>query len=304
MNNKSNNKKQTTTAKVYIITIGITMILLLIGLLIFISFFLKENNIISEESKSEALDAYKPSNHDAMNVMFGLVSDDELAGIIIMRLCPEDNEIRCLTIPIETYTKLHTKNATLKEHYKKDGIDNLIDAVEQCYGLKIPRYIILDENAFDYITQKLGGVYYQVDRDIYYNNRKTGLVTDFKKADPMRLFYGEDIRKLVTYPKYKEGKLQNSRVFVVLTASLINQSVNYKNEIAQNVDLYVESLLGMAKTNISMQEYKDAKPAIFWIYEHSKMPANVFMPDGKLSESNEFYPKITAKDRIKAYLLG
>ena len=54
MKNKSNNKRQTTTAKVYIITIGITMILLLIGLIIFISIFLKENNLINENSKMPA----------------------------------------------------------------------------------------------------------------------------------------------------------------------------------------------------------------------------------------------------------
>lgn len=305
MKERANRKSGSNTAKIYLFATGITLVLLIISVLIIFAVLINtDKKPVIQSENEKVFSAYRPKEDDGMTVLFGLEEDNALKGLVLVRFSPFDKEIRCTAIPVETLVKLYAKTSTLSGHYERGGVKHLIPAVQDAYNVTVHRYMVLDGESFAYAIDKLGGVYYQVDRDIYYKDEKTDSVTQYRKDDPVRLFDGDDVRKLVTYPSYSEGSLYNSKVLVVLVAATINQSVNYREEISCNIDVYATRLIPMTKTNITEEDYLSGKDGLLWIYENSKSPATVYMPEGTLNDKGEFIADAEAGKRINEYLLG
>ena len=280
-------KKTLRIALFYFLTIFVFIIMLGFG-----AYFVMEKIFLPDESfasnKNSSKIEYVPTTEDATTILFVGADDKKLNVLMLMQVEPVHSEIICIPIPVETVAKVNTKQATLKSFYEKDGIESLRSAVMNTFGIPAERYMVVNKEAFGELVESLGGLCYDLPSDLFYYNRQTGEMTNFKAEDKNVRFCGEDLKKIMTYPLYPNGQEYNANITGGIIRALINNSAKSKDVLQAHFDEIYYGFATLTENNITDVDYDILRKAFLHIINTNDTPTDYFVPDGKRLPNGSF----------------
>ena len=184
--------------------------------------------------------------------------------IIVCSYNPKDQSASMLSIPRDTFvgkTKAAAKGSDkINSIYSKNGIDKLVNTVNDIVNLDINYYAIINNNALIDLIDVIGGVYFDVPIDMDYDDPTQDLHIHLKKG--YQLIDGEKAELLLrfrhnndgtSYPsQYGDndfGRMKTQREFINET---IKQTINVNN-ILKSKDI-IDSIFNNVETNIDKKE--------------------------------------------------
>ncbi|TCP57807.1 LytR family transcriptional attenuator [Tumebacillus sp. BK434] len=87
--------------------------------------------------------------------------------LIVAQIDPAGKQAALLSIPRDTRVQLPTGMEKINAAYSIGGMDRLTRTVEELTGLKIDRYVMIDFQGFQQAIDAVGGVEFEVDKELY-----------------------------------------------------------------------------------------------------------------------------------------
>lgn len=294
---KKKKKSQRSVALTYFITV--LVFLLIIGS---IAFYVLNKYILTDEDESSVVPQvvvdYEPKAEDCQTILFAGVDNNILNSLMLIRFQPTEEKIVCVAIPISTEAQVNTEKKQIKDLYTSGGIIKTVTAVENAYDLKVERYMKLSNEGFSNLVDSLGGATYTIPMDMSYKNEVTNEDTYYKGGDSYTL-WGDDIRKLITYPLYPDGEEYNIKMASTIIATLINESISSSKSLLKNIDLIFNGVVNLSETNITAYDFRNKKNAINYIINNTTNPAMSKTPYGTWTDDGTFILDPKSQESIK-----
>jgi len=297
---KKKKKSNFSVAAVYFITIFVFLLILSFVAYFILSQFVFPKVLDKDDKNIKGLE-YAPNKEDARTILFVGQDDNVLNLLMLVRIQPVTCEVLCVPVPINTIAKINTKETTLKNFYEKDGLTALCTAVENSFGTPVERYMVVDKNNFNDIVKAMGGISFPLPFDMNYENKSTGEITDLKSKDTNVVYFGDDLRKIMTYPLSQDMQDFTVNASGSIIAKLINETAKNKHTVINNLDSLFETLLNSAQTNISKSDFDLAKKDIIYILNKNANPASYDVPSGKWNKDGTFVLSSIFKAELKQY---
>ncbi len=197
-----------------------------------------------------SIDATVPAG--AFNVLLiGTDGSDTLTDtIIMMRVDLDNHSINIISLMRDTRVKLGNHYGKLNAVYGRDGLDGLISCVKELTGSPIHYYAMVDLEGFKAAIDLLGGVDFEVPRDMKYSDPTQDLYIDLKEG--MQHLDGEHAMELVRFRRYAEGDVQRTRVQKDFMKALLEQKLQSSN-ILKLPDLF-KTLSQYVDTNATLSD--------------------------------------------------
>lgn len=106
----------------------------------------------------------------------------EADTIILVRVNKETGECVYCAIPANTKITVDGLPCKLQDLYSLKGIDALCEKVMALTGLPIDYYAVITVDNFKEVIDKLGGITYYVETDMYYVDESLGLYIDLRRG--------------------------------------------------------------------------------------------------------------------------
>ena len=237
-----------------------------------------------------------------LTVLFIGAEGDVFNAAAAVQFSPVNLQIKVVPISPYTLCTVGSKTETLAYHYKTGGITNLRAGIEDVTGMSFDRYIKLSNDGFAILVEDIGGLYYNIPQDMYYNNEETGEITNFSQGRSTRILWGDDLRKLMIYPEYNGGHDQNVKVTGDICVSIINGYFNNKDTVLKNMRSMFTSMLNNSDSkDIDAKDYEDWKDAMEYMLKNASSPAVFRVLKGVWNEDGTFTPDVTFKDELMDY---
>lgn len=190
--------------------------------------------------------------------------------IIVCKYNPKEQTASMLSIPRDTFVGKNKNKATASQKinslYQKSP-QTVIDAVNSITGLNIKYYAMIDTASLRKVVDAIGGVYYDVPRDMVYDDDSQKLHINLKKG--YQLLNGDKAEQLVRFrhgnnlsdtysSEWGEqdlGRMRTQREFIMATAK---QTLQLKNifKLGELLEIAHNNL----ETNIPLSLVKDYLP--------------------------------------------
>lgn len=299
---KIKNKKNSNFSTAFIYFITIFVFLIVLGV---ISFFLVGKFVFPSHSEDDGTIVkgieYSGENQISRTILFIGEDDGTLNSLMLVRTQPLFKEISCIPIPVSTVAKVNTKERTLKNFYEKDGRVSLCEAIKNSYNIPAERYVVLNKSAFNELVKSLGGLSYPVPIDMYYKNPDTGEITNYKCDDRKTIFYGDDLRKIMTYPLHTTGEEFNINISASIITALLNENAKSKDRIIENLDRSFNDVLSLSKTNLSDNDIKIEKDKIIFMLNNTTSSATYKIPVGEWNKDGTFTLYKSSKNELRQF---
>lgn len=191
------------------------------------------------------------------------ISTELTDTIMLCAYFPQEQKVSILSIPRDTFIGDDKDNTTsydkINALYQKSP-ENTLEAVRKLTGVDVRNYVVINNNALEKVIDAVGGIYFDVPIDMWYDDPTQDLHIYINKG--YQLLNGENAVKVLrfrhnndmsTYPKeYGEqdlGRMRTQREFIKAAASQILSSNNILklNEI-------LEIVFDNIQTNLSISE--------------------------------------------------
>ena len=191
--------------------------------------------------------------------------------IMVASYDPKTQEAALLSIPRDTFIGDSKAYATAYDKINavyQTGVDNLLEDVRELTGLDVEYYLKVDTEALKVLVDEIGGVYFDVPINMYYNDNKQGLHINLSAG--YQLLDGDKAEQVVrfrhnadgsTYP-YEYGgedlgRMKTQRAFLeaVLEQTIENMDINTIFGFLDIAEKYVE-------TNLDFDVIRDYVPSI------------------------------------------
>jgi LCP family protein required for cell wall assembly len=107
--------------------------------------------------------------------------------IMLLHYDPLMGEINVLSIPRDSYVEIPGYyNTKINAAYVLGKIDLTIKTVEKLTGVRIDKYVIINTKGLIKLVDLLGGIYIDVEKDMYYVDKAQNLYINLKKG-PQKL---------------------------------------------------------------------------------------------------------------------
>ena len=106
----------------------------------------------------------------------GLMTD----AIMLVNVDKTEKKIRLLSIPRDTRVTVEGKRRKINSCYMRGGIDLLLDEIKQLTCAPINYYALIKPGMLADIVDRLGGVEYEVERDMKYSDPSQDLYIDLE----------------------------------------------------------------------------------------------------------------------------
>lgn len=237
-----------------------------------------------------------------INVLVLGVDNDGLRTDTIMLVSYDMDKsmVNTLSIPRDTRVYFNRDYHKINAAHAVGGTSLSVDVVENLTGIPIDYYVEFTTTAFRDIIDALGGVQFEVDRDMKYSDPVQGLKIDLKAGN--QLLDGAKAEQLVRFRKYPEGDIMRvktqQKFFKELVSQKLNPAIvkdlpklyralkdNIKTDISSaDILKYVPNLLELSSQNLQMYslpgDYNDKDYGTsYWICDKTKtkdMVLNVF----------------------------
>ncbi len=288
--------------KLYLLVLGISLaVVLSVFFIAFACGAFDTSEPVEEENVEISEDLIVPVDKATgkVNALILGVDKDGLRTdvIIIASYDLDDNKVNILSIPRDTrmyigtrYQKINAAHA-ITQKGKIKGPQGTIEAVTRITGIPINYYVEFNFATFRNAIDVLGGVEFDVPRDMHYSDPYQDLYIDLKKG--YQLLDGDKAEQLVRFRRYPEGDIARVRVQQDFLKSLCEQKLNVSTiktipdlfkqlskDITTNVDLvdimkYLPNVKDLSADSIAMYQlpggYNDTDyGASYWICDISK----------------------------------
>lgn len=191
--------------------------------------------------------------------------------IMLASYDPKTQEAALLSIPRDTFVGDSKAYATAYDKINavyQSGVDNLLEDVRELTGIDVQYYLEVDTEALKDLVDEIGGVYFEVPIDMYYNDNKQGLHINLSAG--YQLLDGDKAEQVVrfrhnadgsTYPSEYGGedlgRMRTQREFLtaVLEQTKEKMDVNMIFDFMDIAEKYVV-------TNLDFDSVKDYVPYI------------------------------------------
>lgn len=165
-----------------------------------------------------------------------------------------NGSIKMLSIPRDSMVRANTSTGVRKINSAfgtKRGIEATKEAVARITGYYVNRYVIVDLDGFVELIDAVGGVWYDVPRDMYYKDPTQDLYIDLKKG--YQLLDGEKAIQLVRFRKgylnQDLGRIETTQGFL---KALFETLVQPKN--IMKFQSYAKLLTEDTETDLTISE--------------------------------------------------
>lgn len=106
------------------------------------------------------------------------------ADVLVLAVCdPAGNGLKALSIPRDTLVEFPGAGEDrINNAYTKGGAGLTRTLVSGLTGLTVDRHVVVDFRGFEELIDLLGGVEVEVDKRMYYQDKKQGLLIDLQKG--------------------------------------------------------------------------------------------------------------------------
>lgn len=162
----------------------------------------------------------------------------------------EEKMFRVVTIPPDTLTQNGSKEETLEDILFTSGAESTCRAVEQLTGLTIDRYVRATQGGFEKLVDQLGGVQFQVEKDLIYNSEELSMHVQGGE----QTLTGSGALHVMRYPEWEQGEMYQYQMQARLLAALIDQHLTAQN--AEKGDALFDTLINLVQSDISVADYR------------------------------------------------
>lgn len=269
-------KKKGRIAVPYIVTIIISLIIIGGAALFIYNYF----ELGREEELPELVGGTSTSitYDDSHTVLLILDTPEEASPqtFVLMRSVPMNKTLMLVGIPANTVGSSGGRQMRLNEIYTNSGAAGTMDFLEQILDVDIDRYMKFDPDSLIEITDIFGGVTYTPEVKI----------PGIGEAGTEKILNGKQIERYITFSSFPDGEMQRAFNTGSILAAMVNQTDGQR--IADNLDLYFNTVINMVDTNVTAVDYKNYKTAIKYMFEKGTAIAKYSYMTGQTS-GDDFY---------------
>jgi len=196
-----------------------------------------------------------PEEPPKKNVYTFLVAGKDKASgntdtIMLVRLDIGKKNIRILNIPRDTMLDTDRKSKKINSSYLIGGIEQFEKDVASLTGFYVNRYLIFNIEGVEKVIDEIGGVYFDVPRNMNYEDPTQDLYIHIKKG--YQHLDGKQAVNLARFRSYPEGDIDRIAMQQKLLIELAKQALKPENilKIPELVAIIKENV----ETDIDMNE--------------------------------------------------
>ncbi len=147
----------------------------------------------------------------------------------VMMLCqidPVEHNVSILSIPRDTRVKINSRHVKINSSFNYGGVEQVIKSVKGLTSLPIHYYFMIDTKAFRETIDALGGVDFDVPRDMDYEDPLQDLYIHLKKG--YQHLNGDQAEQLVRFRRYTNGDIDRIAVQQNLLQAIVDQKLSAK----------------------------------------------------------------------------
>lgn len=179
----------------------------------------------------------------------GLLAD----AIMLVNVNKQDRTIRMLSVPRDTKVKIDGKKRKLNSAYARGGIDLLLEKVKELTNVPINYYAVIKPGMLADIVDCLGGVEYEVERDMHYSDPYQDLYIDLEAG--LQILDGDKAEQYCRFRSYPMGDIERTQAQQRFFKALFEQKLKlkYVTKIKPVYDAVCEKL----ESNVSFADVAD-----------------------------------------------
>lgn len=275
-------KKTGSIAIPFLVTIFIGMII--IGgaaYFIYSNYLKKDDKKLSEpQPRNGSISITPEDSHTMLFILDDPEAQKASSTFMLVRSVPYKKNMLLIGIPSNSiyYSEEENAQVALKDTYERGGGPAAVSFVESVIGVDIDKYMVFNAESFDKVCDIFGGVNYPVDIEF----------SGFKNDGSIQTLSAKDIRKYLTYNKFKGGETERSFKAATIISYMVNGSEG--DRIAGNFDRYfAEVINSIPSTDITAVDYDKYKDAIKYMFNYGTNLSVAIIIDGEDSEK-DFIP--------------
>ncbi|MCD8107759.1 MAG: LCP family protein [Oscillospiraceae bacterium] len=254
----------------------------------------------SDSSEEEETVDYSEATE---TILFVGADGQDINAIVLLRVNPEEGTIAIVPVSKYTLSSVDSTSGTIEYLFETGGISYLKTAVENAYGLTCDKYIKITNDGWAELCEYTGGMTsYVFPEDLYYKDEETGDLTSFSAGNSNRTLWGDDIRRIVTYPLYSNGEQTRVQVIGEIAVALINDAFDTNSEnMKANIQNIFNTIYNNSDTDITSKTFASVRDAYEYMLETASSPATYRMPRGEWNSSGYFVLDDEAAAEIQEY---
>lgn len=236
-------------------------------------------------------------------ILFVGESGGDINGMALIHIMPDTLSVRIVPVSQYTYSSVSGAEGTIEYLFDTGGMSYLKLAVENAFGVTCDKYIRITNDGWKNFVDHLGGTSaYSFPQEIYYKNNETGEITSFSQGSATRTLYGDDIRRIITYPLYENGNATRVQVIGELSAALVNSACTYNSgSIVSNIQSIFNVLYNNSDSDLTSRSFGDVRAAYEHLISESTSPATYRVPTGTWDQRGYFFVDDAFKSDIQTY---
>lgn len=281
-------KKRTKLAITYFVTILVTAVIILIAGFIMIK------TVNSRESVNDIIvttvtdsGKYEPSVLDNQTTLFIIDTDDRMSAtvFILTRLLPSEKRFVIVPIQSDLYVNVGGEQTTLYDIYRRDDVQGAKRAIESACGIPVEKYLKYNGSAFEKMASHFENVNYVFPYSLICEDQKTKETTVIRSGNQQ--LSPSDLRKVFTFPDFKNGESERAAVIGSIFNDLINTS---HTRYQTGLDVTAEGIIGSAvDTDITEYDFDFKKDALNYMIEGTSAGcAELVLPSGTYNSESEY----------------
>lgn len=183
--------------------------------------------------------------------------------IMVAHINPKDAHASIISIPRDTLVTIPGRGLDKVNHaFAYGGVELSRRTVENFLGVKIPYYVVVDVNGLADLIDRLGGVYLNIEKRMYYVDYAQGLYVNLKPG--YQRLSGRDV---LSYLRYRADggdmtRINRQQKFIkAVTAQIMNK------ENLLKAPQIILSFLSYLETNLNLREIFGLSHGVKKIYE-------------------------------------
>ena len=279
---------QTPVLIVYVITMLLSLAIFGTAAVVLLDVFVKQPKLARQAAADggNLSEADSPAEADYSSaretILFIGANGDNINGMALIRVLPDTLSVKVIPVSPMIYTEVSGTSGTIEALYDTGGFTYLKKAVETAFGVTCDKYIKITNDGWKSLVDYLGGTNsYFFPQELYYKNESTGEITSFGQGAATRTLYGDDIRRIVTYPLYDKGNETRVQVVGELAVSLINSACSHNSAgIVSNIQSIFNVIYNNSDTDITSRSFSGVRSAYEHIISQASTPASYRLPSG------------------------